>query len=126
MASLREREIDLGQIDQPFPAPSYGFVVSQRLDLVLWPLPDEWSAAEHTAVGRNTKARERPMLILTRREGEVIRIGNSVQVVVVAIQGGQVKLGIEAPREITILRQELIGRRQQAAALTETPEQISP
>lgn len=66
------------------------------------------------------------MLILTRREGEVIRIGNDVQVVVVGMQGNHVRLGIEAPRDIHILRQELIDRRQEAGEVAEMPEQILP
>ena len=47
------------------------------------------------------------MLVLTRRLGESITIGENVRVVIVDIDGNQVKLGIEAPREIDIYREEL-------------------
>ena len=50
------------------------------------------------------------MLVLTRRLGEAITIGENVKVVVVDIDGNQVKLGIEAPREIEIYREELYER----------------
>jgi len=47
------------------------------------------------------------MLVLTRRLGEAITIGNDVKIIVVDIDGNQVKLGIEAPRHIEIYREEL-------------------
>lgn len=48
------------------------------------------------------------MLVLTRRAGQRIRIGEDVTVVVVGIDGaGQVRLGIEAPRSTQVLREEL-------------------
>lgn len=49
------------------------------------------------------------MLILQRRPGESLRIGENIEVSVVAIEGGKVRLSISAPRDITILRSELIG-----------------
>ncbi len=47
------------------------------------------------------------MLILTRRTGELIRIGEGIQVVVLNINYSQVKLGIDAPRDISIYREEI-------------------
>jgi carbon storage regulator len=47
------------------------------------------------------------MLVLTRRLGESITIGDDVKVIVVGIDGSQVKLGIEAPKSIEIYREEL-------------------
>lgn len=47
------------------------------------------------------------MLILSRRAGEAIRIGTDVRIVVVQLGGGKVRLGIEGPRELRILREEL-------------------
>jgi carbon storage regulator len=47
------------------------------------------------------------MLVLTRRCGERIRIGDDIWVTVVSLERGKVRLGIEAPRDVHILRQEL-------------------
>lgn len=47
------------------------------------------------------------MLVLTRRLGESITIGDNIKIVIVDIDGNQVKLGIEAPRNIEIYREEL-------------------
>jgi len=47
------------------------------------------------------------MLILTRKQGESVAIGDDIQVTVVEIQGKQVKLGVKAPREIAVHRQEI-------------------
>ncbi len=53
-------------------------------------------------------AKVRPgMLILSRRHGQGIRIGNSIRVTVVAIDGQVARLGIEAPASCKILRDEL-------------------
>jgi carbon storage regulator CsrA len=50
------------------------------------------------------------MLILTRRTGETIRIGNEIQVTVFGVNGNQVRIGIEAPKSINIVREELVAR----------------
>jgi carbon storage regulator len=47
------------------------------------------------------------MLVLTRKEGESIKIGDNITVTVVEIKGGQVRLAIEAPLEIRIFREEI-------------------
>lgn len=47
------------------------------------------------------------MLVLTRKLGEAITIGDDVKIVVVDIDGNQVKVGIEAPRHIDVYREEL-------------------
>jgi len=47
------------------------------------------------------------MLILTRRLGESITIGDNVKVTVLAIHGQQVKLGVVAPQEIMVHREEI-------------------
>lgn len=48
------------------------------------------------------------MLVLGRKEGESIVIGEDIVVKVVSVENGIVKLGIEAPKEISIIRDELI------------------
>ena len=50
------------------------------------------------------------MLILTRRLGETIRIGPDIVVTVLGIHGQQVRLGIEAPREVAVHREEVFAR----------------
>lgn len=47
------------------------------------------------------------MLILTRKVGESVAIGDDIQVSVVEIKGNQVKLGIKAPRDVTVHREEI-------------------
>jgi carbon storage regulator len=47
------------------------------------------------------------MLVLTRRTDESLTIGDSITITVLSIEGDKVKLGIKAPREIPILRQEI-------------------
>jgi carbon storage regulator len=47
------------------------------------------------------------LLILTRKVGESVAIGDDIQVSVVEIKGTQVKLGIRAPRDVTVHRQEI-------------------
>jgi carbon storage regulator len=48
------------------------------------------------------------MLVLSRKSGESIRIGQDVEVTVLAVQGNKVRLGIAAPAGISIWRTELI------------------
>lgn len=50
------------------------------------------------------------MLILSRRVGEVIMIGDNVTVTLLGIKGGQVRLGIDAPKQIAVHREEIYQR----------------
>lgn len=47
------------------------------------------------------------MLVLTRKEQESISIGENIEIVVVEVSEGKVKLGIKAPKDISILRTEI-------------------
>ncbi len=61
------------------------------------------------------------MLILTRRVGEAVMVGNDVTVTIVGIKGTQVRLGIDAPKNVTVHREEIyerIQREQHPARLT--------
>jgi len=50
------------------------------------------------------------MLILTRRVGETIRIGYNVEVIVLSIRGTQVRIAIQAPKDIAVHREEVFKR----------------
>ncbi|MFJ5483736.1 carbon storage regulator CsrA [Pectobacterium actinidiae] len=50
------------------------------------------------------------MLILTRRIGEIIRIGEDITVTVLGVNGQQVKLGTSAPKDVNVHREEIYDR----------------
>jgi carbon storage regulator len=47
------------------------------------------------------------MLVLSRKKGESIMIGDQIELVIVSIEGDQVKLGIKAPQQVEIFRKEV-------------------
>ena len=47
------------------------------------------------------------MLVIRRRPGEALLIGEEIEVEILDISGGHVKIGIRAPREVTVLRKEI-------------------
>lgn len=47
------------------------------------------------------------MLIITRKKGESLMIGDDIEIIISKLEDGSVKLGIKAPKDITILRKEL-------------------
>jgi carbon storage regulator len=65
------------------------------------------------------------MLVLTRKLMEKLFIGDNICVTVVRLEGGQVRLGIEAPREVSVVRAELVPDRQSGPRRFE-PRNVPP
>ncbi|MDE0002112.1 MAG: carbon storage regulator CsrA [Rhodospirillaceae bacterium] len=62
------------------------------------------------------------MLILTRRVGEARVIGRDITISVVGVKGNQVRLGIDAPEDVPVLREEIAGRMRREKASLEAAE----
>jgi carbon storage regulator len=50
------------------------------------------------------------MLILTRRVGETLMIGNDISVTVLGVKGNQVRIGVDAPKDVAVHREEIFER----------------
>jgi carbon storage regulator len=59
---------------------------------------------------RSHAGQENFMLILTRRVGETVMIGNDVTVTVLGVKGNQVRVGVNAPRDVAVHREEIFER----------------
>jgi carbon storage regulator len=67
------------------------------------------------------------MLVLGRGVGQTIMIGNDVAITVLGIQGNQVRIGVNAPKQLSVHREEIYERVQQErtdSARSDTPRQI--
>lgn len=59
------------------------------------------------------------MLILTRRVGEVLRVGDDVTIAILGIKGNQTRVGIDAPKEVAVHREEIYKKIQDEKMLKE-------
>jgi carbon storage regulator len=64
------------------------------------------------------------MLILTRRIGETLIIGDDVNITVLGVKGNQVRLGINAPKDVSVHREEIYLRIQQEKESDDTLETV--
>jgi len=67
------------------------------------------------------------MLVLTRKSGESLIIGENIEITIVSVRGNQVKIGVQAPGNVTIYRKELYERikRENVEAARAKKEEIS-
>jgi len=61
------------------------------------------------------------MLILTRRIGEVLRIGDDVSITILGVKGNQVRIGIDAPKDVAVHREEIYQRIKREEGQGEAP-----
>lgn len=61
------------------------------------------------------------MLVLTRKLNQSIRIGDSITINVVRVRGNTVQLGIQAPKDVHVLRSELLSKGKQVESTTQLP-----
>ena len=66
------------------------------------------------------------MLILTRRVGESLMIGNDVTITLLGVKGNQVRIGVKAPKEVAVHREEILNRIEEASAESERKMSSDP
>lgn len=104
---IRVFGMERGRVKIGIKAPGTAIVRDEALDTVYM------SSANSDAKG---------FLVLMRKVGQVIRVGDDVKVKVTKIEGDRAKIGIEAPREITFVRDELVDAKDMDAyLLSQTP-----
>jgi len=64
------------------------------------------------------------MLILTRKIGDALMIGDEVKITVLGVRGSQVRVGVDAPKEVAVHRQEIFERIKEKNEQTDTGESM--
>ena len=64
------------------------------------------------------------MLILTRRVGEAVKIGDEVTVTILGVKGNQVRIGITAPKDVAVHREEIYQRIQRGEDATSATQSV--
>ncbi len=65
------------------------------------------------------------MLVLSRKVGEQLMIGDDVTVTVLSVRGNQVRIGVTAPKEVPVLREELIDNASEKPSNTRPLQQVN-
>ena len=65
------------------------------------------------------------MLILTRRVGETLIVGDDVKVTVLGVKGNQVRIGVDAPKDVSVHREEIYQRIQREKGILPEGEDVS-
>ena len=65
------------------------------------------------------------MLILTRRIGETLMVGDDVTIRVLGVKGNQVRIGVNAPKDVAVHREEIYERIQSEKAGNDTENELS-
>jgi len=91
----------------------------RKIEISGIPFPGIGDFSTHVC-GRNESriGRSMTMLVLRRKVEEAIVLDGSIRVVVLAVEGERVKIGIEAPDDVSIVREELLLRKQEEKTTT--------
>ncbi len=89
-------------------------------------IPGQNGAIAPGTLVTQAKTRNAAVLVLSRRVNEQIRLGESIVVTVVRVHGDRVRLGIEAPRDVVVLRTELATRKPCAAGSAQPAARPQP
>lgn len=101
----------------------YGVLIAGTFAWVCWYRPKPPQLEQETFQTPESQLRKEwnPILVLSRKQGESIVIGDGIVVTVVEIDGGKVRLGVAADRNVPVHRQEVYERIQESANGTAEP-----